>query len=76
MATIGLSGYLTHAAAYGCSITYAHTGDPFPMPTTQLTGKPDARNNLIALGVAVDPEATIHTVMLHTLMNPDEENTP
>jgi hypothetical protein len=73
MAEVGLAGYLVHALSYGCSITYAHTGEPFPLTGTEITGDPDARNNLIALGVAVDPSATIAAVMLDRLMEGSED---
>lgn len=67
MANAGRDVYLVHAAAFGCQITDAVTGEPFPVPDVELTGTADARSNLIALGTAVDPVSTIKAVMLADL---------
>lgn len=72
MAEVGLDVYLAHAAHFGTKITYAGSGERFPEPWMLPAGKADLRNTAIAIGVAVDPTATIQAVMLDTIMNTED----
>lgn len=65
IAECGLAPYIAHALMHGCSVTHAGTGEPYPVPELTPEGSAPARNQAIALGMAVDPEATIEAVMLH-----------
>jgi hypothetical protein len=71
MADVGLDVFLAHAAHFGAEITYAGSGEAFPVPEVLPTGKADAKNTAIAYGVAVDPTATIKAVLLDTITNGD-----
>jgi hypothetical protein len=68
MANVGLDVFLAHAAYFGTKITYAGNGEAFPEPAVLPAGKADTRNTVIAMGVAVNPTATIEAVMKHTIM--------
>jgi hypothetical protein len=69
IATCGRDVLIAHAASYGCRITYAGSGDTYPLEASTLTGEADERNSLIALGIATNPAETIAAVMLSDLTN-------
>jgi hypothetical protein len=73
MASCGRDVFLAHAERYGCGITYAASGEPFPVRGPMPAGEADGLNSLISYGLATDPAETISAVILGDLGRGPEE---